>query len=75
MKVDPITAFANAVSEVSKTIGEIIATKRVRHLEAAKDAARRYIHINERFGENENLTDKERKNLLNKFRKKFFKFN
>lgn len=73
--MEPVTAIANAIAEVSKTIGRIMATKRVRHLEAAKDAARRYIHVNERFGENEDLSEEEREKLLKKLRRRFFRFN
>lgn len=73
--MEPVTAIANAIAEVSKTIGRIMATKRVRHLEAAKDAARRYIHVNERFGENKDLSDEEREKLLKKLRRRFFRFN
>jgi len=75
MPADPITAVATAIAEVSKTIGRIMATKRIRHMKAAIDAAERYIFVNERMGENAKLSDDEQKKLLQKFRKRFFKFN
>ena len=73
--IDPVTAIANAVAEFSKAFGTYMATREVRHLKAALDAAERYIFVNERMGENEELTDVQQKKLLAKFRKRFFKFN
>lgn len=75
MAADPITAIANAIAEGSKLFYKLLATKRIRHMKAALDAAERYIHVNEGFGDNEKLEDKERDALLRKFRRRFFKFN
>ena len=75
MVKDPITAIAQAIAEVSKTIGHRMATKRVRHMKAAIDAAERYIDINEGFGDNADLSQEDRSRLLRKFRRRFKKFN
>lgn len=75
MAIDPFTAFAGAAEQIAKTIGTIIATRRVRHMKAAIDAAERYIDINEKFGDNANLSAEDRLKLLRKFRKRFKKFN
>ncbi len=74
MALDPLTAWAKFGTEVAKVVGQVLATKTVRHLEAAKDAGRRYIHINEGFGENADLKPEEKEKLLKKFRKRFFHF-
>jgi ribosomal protein L16 Arg81 hydroxylase len=75
MAADPVTAIANAIAEFSKAFGTYMATRRVRHMKAAIDAAERYIFVNERLGENADLTDEKQKKLLTKFRKRFFCFN
>lgn len=75
MAIDPVTAIASAVAEFSKAFGTYMASREVRHMRAAIDAAERYIFVNERTGENETLTDKQQAKLLAKFRKRFFKFN
>ena len=75
MAVNPVTAIANAIAECSKAFGTYMATKRVRHLKASNDAGERYIHINEGFGENANLSIEAKQKLLKKFRRRFFKYN
>lgn len=75
MSVSIITTIAAAIGEVSKTIGKIIATRQVRHMKAAIDAAERYIDVNEGFGDNANLKKDDKEKLLRKFRKRFKKFN
>ena len=73
--IDPVTAIANAVAEFSKAFGTYMATREVRHLKAALDAAERYIFVNEKTGENAELTDEQQEKLLAKLRRRFFKFN
>ena len=75
MAADPVTAIANAVAEGSKLFHKMLATRKIRHLKAAIDAGERYIHVNEGFGENENLSEEQKAKLLTKFRKRFFKYN
>lgn len=73
--LDPITAIANAIDSVSRLVASILATKKVRHMKAALDAAERYIDVNERFGDNKNLSAEDRESLLRKFRRRFKKYN
>lgn len=75
MAGDPVTAIANAIAEGSKLFHKMLATRKVRHLKAAIDAGERYIHVNEGFGENSNLTVEAKAKLLKKFRARFFKYN
>jgi hypothetical protein len=75
MAMDIVTAISNAVAEVSKTIGNVLATREVRHMRAAIDAAERYIDVNEGFGDNKDLTREEKLKLLSKLRKRFKKYN
>jgi hypothetical protein len=74
MNLDPVTAISNAISEVAKVIGNMLATRTVRHMKVAIDAAERYIDVNERYGDNANLSEEDRMRLLSKFRKRFKKF-
>ena len=73
--IDPVTAIANAVAEVSKTFGNMMATREIRHMKVAIDAAERYIDVNEGFGDNKDLTPESREKLLRKLRKRFKRFN
>ena len=75
MSINPVSAVATAISEVAKTIGTILATKRIRHLKAALDAAERYIMINEGLGDNKKLSKDRKKKLLAKMLKRFMRFN
>lgn len=75
MALDPVTAIANAIAEFSKAMGQVMATREVRHMKAAIDAAERYIDINEGFGENADLDPEEKARLLKKLRNRFKKFN
>ena len=75
MAVNPVTAIASAIAEASKAFGTYMATRRVRHLKACIDAAERYIHVNEGYGENANLEPDEKTKMLKRFRKRFFKYN
>lgn len=75
MSADPITAIANAVSNITEMIAKLLATKEVRHMKAALDAAERYIHVNEGFGENKEIEEEEKAKLLKKLRTRFFKYN
>ena len=75
MAADPITAIANAIAEGSKLFHTMLATRKIRHMKASIDAGERYIHVNEGFGENTNLEPEDKKRLLKKFRKRFFKYN
>ena len=75
MTSDPITAIAKAISSIADLTAKYLATREVRHMKAAIDAAERYIHINEGLGENSTLDEEEKKRLLDKLSKRFFKFN
>ena len=75
MAMDIVTAIANALAEGSKAYYTFLATREVRYMKAALDAGERYIHVNEKFGENKDLTDEQQNRLLRKFRLRFFKYN
>ena len=75
MAVNTITALANMIDGISRLIANILATREIRHMKAAIDAAERYIDVNEGFGDNKDLSEEDKKNLLRKFRKRFKKFN
>jgi hypothetical protein len=67
--------IAQAVAEVAKVIGQWMASADRRKLEAAKDAAEKYIFVNEKAGEFAKIGEEEKKNLLLHFRKRFFSYN
>ena len=75
MAGDPVTAIASAIDGISRMIANILATREIRHMKAAIDAAERYIDVNEGFGDNADLSEKDKLNLLRKFRKRFKTFN
>lgn len=75
MAADPVTSIANAISSVADLTAKYLATRAVRRMKAALDAAERYIHVNEGFGDNEKLTQEQKEKLLSKLRRRFFKYN
>ena len=75
MAVNTITALANMIDGISRLIANILATREIRHMKAAIDAAERYIDVNEGFGDNKDLSEEDKQKLLRKFRKRFKKFN
>ena len=76
MAADPVTSIAKAVSSVADLVAKYLSTREVRRMKAAIDAAERYIQVNEKMGdENRELNAEDRKKLLGKFRRRFFKFN
>jgi len=67
--------IAQAVAEVAKVIGQWMASADRRKLEAAKDAAEKYIFVNERAGEFVDISEEKQKSLLHHYRKRFFSYN
>ena len=70
-----ITAIASAIGEFSKALGIWMASAEKRKLEAAKDAAEKYIFVNEKNGEFKDITDKKQKELIKYYRLRFFRYN
>lgn len=75
MATDPVTAIANAIAEGSKLFYSMLATRKIRHMKAAIDAGERYIHVNEDFGDNADLSEEQKHKLLTKLRRRFFRYN
>jgi len=71
----PIGPIAQAIAEVAKVVGQWMASTDRRKLEAAKEAAEKYIQVNENSGEFKDITDKRKEVLLSHFRKRFFAYN
>jgi len=68
-------SIAQAVAEVSKVIGQWMASRDRRRMKAAIDAGEQYIFVDAKEGEHENITDEKQEKLKKRFRKKLFKYN
>jgi len=75
MAVPVVGPIAQAIAEVAKVVGQWMASADRRKLEAAKDAAEKYIFVSEKAGEFAGITDEKRKDLLAHYRKRFFAYN
>ena len=67
-----IGLIAGAVAEVAKVIGNWQVSRERNKMKSAIDAGEKYIFVNERQGEFEDITDKRKNQLLLHFRKRFF---
>ena len=75
MALGTVGPIARAVAEVAKVIGQWMASADRRKLEAAKDAAEKYIFVSEKAGEFIGISDDRQKDLLAHYRKRFFAYN
>jgi len=71
----PVGPIAQAVAEIAKVVGQWMASADRRKLEAAKDAAEKYIFVNEKSGEFAGISEEKQKDLLSHYRKRFFAYN
>jgi ABC-type molybdenum transport system ATPase subunit/photorepair protein PhrA len=67
--------IAGAVSEIAKVVGAWMNSSDRRKLEAAKEAAEKYILTNEKDGEFKDISDERKQKLLAHYRKRFFAYN
>ena len=70
-----IKEIAGAIAGVAKVIGNWQVSRERRKMQSAIDSGEKYIFVNERQGEYENITIKRQNKLLLHFRKKFFSCN
>lgn len=67
--------IAQAVAEIAKVVGNWQVSAERKKLQAAVEAAEKYIMVNEKVGEFENITEKKQKQLLAHYRHRFFAYN
>lgn len=75
MSVGVITAISNAVAGVSQVYYEWLKSSERRKMQAAIEAAEKYIFVNEKAGSFSGITDERKERLLSHYRKRFFHYN
>jgi len=75
MPAPVVGPIATAIAEVAKVVGKWMNSADRRRLEASKEAAEKYIFVNEKIGEFKDLTDARQVKLLAHYRKRFFSVN
>ena len=68
-------AVLEAIKEGSKAYSTWLKSREKRRLELCKDAAERYIMVNEKEGEYKDITEEQKKKYLVHFRKRFVVYN
>jgi len=72
---NPAAPIAQAIAEGFKLLKKVLDTKEVRHMRAAIEAAEKYIQVNEKVGQYEDIDDDKQQKHLKHFSKRFFKYN
>lgn len=67
--------IAKAIRAGFELIAEVVRTSETRKIQACKEAAEKYIQVNEKNGEFKDIKDKRQKKLLTHYRKRFFAYN
>jgi len=73
--MSPVAPIAQAIAEGFKLLKTILDTAEVRKMHAAIEAAEKYIQVNTKTGQYEEIDDKKQKDYLIHFSKRFFKYN
>ena len=72
---NPVAPIAEAIAEGFKLLKKVLDTREVRHMRAAIEAGEKYIQVNEKIGQYEDLDDDKQVKYLKHFSKRFFKYN
>ena len=71
----PVGPIAQAIAEGFKLLKTVLDTAEVRKMRKCIQIAEKYIQVNEKEGEFENISDEQQKKKLRYFQSKFFKLN
>ena len=72
---DAVKAIADVISEGFKLIRQHMDTAESRKMKKCIEAGEKYIQVNEKTGEFENINDKKQKKKLYYYKKRFFTLN
>lgn len=70
-----IIAISSAIAEGSKLWNTWLKSRDKRRMEAAIEAAEKYIFVSQRVGEYKDISDSRQKQLLRHYAKRFFHYN